>query len=296
MPRVAVDEEQIEAVAHAEPVQARVDERERLLELGRVVDVEHSAAFCVGERPHAVLRRESRECCRRLAAPSQDHERDPLWKGDEHACAFALGRADEPDRAGRESGGFESGAQNLVDKDGHGPQCGAAGPEHRGVEALEQLAGDVERDVRSRLEVRSDRPDRDAPLAHAKPVRERPRAGFALERRELRHDRDLAHEIVHAVVVEAQPVERPFVEAAGRGLVVGRIRSEDLVAPFADQSGCNRERVGDGVVAKGRKRRVRGGRLGLDLLSERGHFTLYTARRQRGSPRSASREAEGPAL
>ena len=173
---------------------------------------------------------------------------------------------------------------------------GAAGPEHRGVQALEQLAGDVERDVRPRLEVRSDRADRDPPLAHAKPVRERPRVGFALERRELRHDRDLTHETVDAVVVEAQPVERPLVEAAGRGLVVGRVRGEDLAAPFADESGCNRERVGDGVVAKGRKRRVRGGRLGLDLLSESAHFTLYTARRKRGMPRSASREAEGPAL
>ena len=113
---------------------------------------------------------------------------------------------------------------------------------------------------------------------------------------ELSHDRDLTHETVDAVVVEAQPVERPLVEAAGRGLVVGRIRGEDLLAPFADESGCNRERVGDGVVTKGRKRGVRGGRLGLDLVSESAHFTLYTARRQRGPPRSASREAEGPAL
>ena len=260
------------------------------------MDVEHAAAFCVGERPHAVLGRESRKGRRRLAASAQDHERDPLRERDEHACAFALRRADEPDRARRESGSFESGTQNLVDEHGHGPQCGAAGPEHRGVQALEQLAGDVERDVRPRLEVRSDRADRDAPLAHAKPVRKRPRVGFALERRELRHDRDLTHETVDAVVVEAQPVERALVEAAGRGLVVGRIRGEDLVAPFADESGCDRERVGDGVVAKGRKRGVRGGRLGLDLLSESAHFTLYTARRKRGMPRSASREAEGPAL
>ena len=61
--------------------------------------------------------------------------------------------------------------QHLVDERRDGAERGAARPEHRGVQALQQLPGDVERDVRPRLEVRADRPDRDPPLADDEAVR-----------------------------------------------------------------------------------------------------------------------------
>ena len=41
---------------------------------------------------------------------------------------------------------------------------------------------------------------------------------------------------------------------------------------------------------------VPGGCMPEDSQHEASHFTVYSGRRQRGPPRSASREAEGPAL
>ncbi len=74
--RVPVDEREVQPVADAEPVEARLRERERLLPRRRRVHVEHAAALGVRERPHAVLGGEPRERGRRLAAPAEDHERD----------------------------------------------------------------------------------------------------------------------------------------------------------------------------------------------------------------------------
>ena len=135
------------------------------------MDVEHTSPLGVRERPNAVLGGEPRERGRRLPASAQDHERDPLRKGDEDARTLAIPRADEPDRPGRQARGFECGPEDLVDEHGHGLQCRAARSQHCRVQALEQLAGDVEGHIGAGFEVRSDGSDRDPALAHAKPVR-----------------------------------------------------------------------------------------------------------------------------
>ena len=171
-----------------------------------------------------MLCRELCELGRRRAAPAQDDERDPLGHGHENACAFPLGRADEPDGARRQTGGLERRAERLVDKHGHRAQRGAAGAQDGRVQALQQLTGDVEGDVRARLEVGADGPDRDAPFAHLEAVRERPRIDLALQRLDRRHGLDLGGQPLHPLVVEPQAVR-------GR-LAVGRVGLEDLRAPL----------------------------------------------------------------
>ena len=49
------------------------------------MDIEHAAAFRVGECPHAVLGREPCERGGGLSAPAQDHERNPLRRRNEDA-------------------------------------------------------------------------------------------------------------------------------------------------------------------------------------------------------------------
>ena len=159
--RAAVDEREVEPVADAEPVEARLGHREHLLRRGAVVDVEDAAALGVRERADAVLRRVPRERSGRRPAPAQDHERDQLGQRDEHSGSLAVGRAHEADGRRRQGRSLERGAENVVDEHGHGPERGAARAEDGGVEALQELAGDVERHVRARLEGRADDADRD---------------------------------------------------------------------------------------------------------------------------------------
>ena len=73
----AVDEREVEPVADPEPVEARVGEGEGLLRSAAAVDVEDAAALGVGERATPFSAASRGERGRRLAAPSQDHERDP---------------------------------------------------------------------------------------------------------------------------------------------------------------------------------------------------------------------------
>ena len=144
-------------------------------------------------------------------------------------------RADEPHRTRGEAALRERGPKDLVDEHRDGAECRAACPQYGRVQALEQLPGHVERDVRARLEVRADGPDRDPALADAKAVRKRPGVGLALERRDVRKHLELARERLHPRVVEAKSVERPRVETSARLLDVHRIRLEDRCPAVAHE-------------------------------------------------------------
>ena len=159
-------------------------------------------------------------------------------------------RADEPDRARRQACTLESRAQHLVDEHGHRAQRGAAGAQDDRVQALQELPGDVERDVRPGLEVRADRADRDPPLADLEAVGQRPRAEVALERLDRCGRRHLFGEALDTLLVKAQPVERRLVETPGGGLIVGLVRRQDRGAALPDECCGLAERGGDGVVAE----------------------------------------------
>jgi len=203
--------------------------------------------------------------------------------------------ADEPDGAGREPARLERRPQHVVDERGHGAERGPAGAQHGRVEALQQLAGDVQGDVRARLEVRADRADGNAPLAHAEPVRQRPRPGLALERLDLGHRLDLARQCLQAGVVEPKPIESALVDGPGGARDVGRVRVQDQPLPLTHERAAAPQRSGDPFVVESRNGRGGRRRLAFDVLTK-AHFTSYTGFRTRGTPRSASREAEGPAL
>ncbi len=189
----------------------------------------------------------------------------------EHAGALAFGRADESDGAGRETCALERRAQNLVDEHRDSTESGTARTEDSRVQALQQLARDVERDVRPRFEVRSDGSDRDSALADPQAVRQCPRFDLALERRDRSHGLDLPGEAVDPVLVEAQPVEHAFVEAIFRRLVVGGVRREDLGAALPDEGGGGHERRSDSPVVQ-----VPGCTVGLESLGY--HFTTKSHR------------------
>ena len=197
-----VDEREVEPVADAQPVDARLGERKRLLPRGGRVDVEHAAALGVGERADAVRGREPGQLRRARPAAAQDHERHERGHRDEDARALAIGRAHEPDRGRRQPGPVERRTQHVVDERRDGAQRRAARPQYRRVQALEQLPRDVERDVRPGLEVRADGPDRDPPLVHDETVREGARADLALQRLERGCRLHLRDELVQARIVE----------------------------------------------------------------------------------------------
>ena len=132
-----------------------------------------------------------------------------------------------PTASGRQAGPLERRPQHVVDEHGDRAERRAAGPQHGGVQALQELPGDVERDVRARLEVRADRPDRDPPLADDQAVRERPRADLPLERLDRGRRLDLAGDRLDPPVVEAEPIEHPLVQLPGGRIRVGSVRRED---------------------------------------------------------------------
>ncbi len=247
------------------------------------------------QRAYAVLRSELRELRGRLPAPAQDHERDQPRERDEEPRALPIRRPYEADCTGRKPGLDERRPEHVVDERRDRAQRRATGAQHSRVEALEELTRDVERDVRPRLEVRPDDADRDPALAHTQSIRERPRRNLPLERRDPGHRLDLGSEALDPHVVEREAVEHPRVETV---LCVGHVRgvrSEHERPPLPHENARAPERFLDEVVSQRRDRVARGGRFPFDVRAKT-HFTSYTGDRTRGKPRSASREAEGPAL
>ena len=149
---------------------------------------------------------------RGLPAAAQDHEWYPLRHRHEHSCALAVGRAHERDGTRRQPGSLQRRPEDVVDEEGHGSQCRAAGAQDGCVQALEELTGDIEGDVRACLEVGADDADRDPALADLEPVRQRPGIDLALERIDRGDCVDLLRERFDTLVVQLQPVERPLVE------------------------------------------------------------------------------------
>ena len=151
----------------------------------------------------------------------------------------------------------------------------AAGAQDGRVEALQELAGDVEGDVRARLEVRADGADRDAPRLDRSPFSSvhassaRSSGGSAASSASWRRERGDPR------LVEPQPVHRPLVEVGGGH--IGRVRGQDRVAPLADELGRPRERLRDGLVGERADRAVCGGRLPLDLLPQPAHPVFLSA-------------------
>ena len=144
---------------------------------------------------------------------------------------------------------------------------GAAGAQDGRVQALQELPGDVDRDVRPRLEVRADRADRDAPGLDAEPVLERPAILGPLERRQLRELRELIRERGDPRVVEPEPVERALVEL-GAAATSAAFAAAIASPPLADELGRPHERARDALVGERADRGVRGARLALDLLPQ----------------------------
>ncbi len=209
---------------------------------------------------------------RAVVSPLPRRMTSGISRGSEHEGAGAVavgasGRGRPRPAAGRCP--LERRAQDLVDEDGDGAQRGAARPQHGGVEALQQLARHVESDVRPCLEVRADGPDRDPPLAHVEPVRQRPatrsrdRAGrMAAMRRPARRARR-----------PGRPSRRrrssvPSSSRPGRLLDVRLVGGEELSPALTDERGRSRQRGVDGLVAQVRRGETRLRRLLPDELEQ----------------------------
>ncbi len=267
--RLAVDEGEVEPVADAEPVEAVLGESDGTLAGGGGVDIEHATTFGVGQCPDPALGCETGERSGRLAAPAENHERNPFRQRNQSPCALPVARADEPDGSGRQARRLEGRTQDLVDEDGHGSECGCAGPQHRRIEALQELACDVECHVGTSLEVGTHRPDGNAPLGDLETVLERPRAGVSLEWIDFRHRLDLPRKALDSLLVQPQPVERSLVEPTRRGRHIGCVRCEYRHRALARESRRAAERLRDGVVAQEARGSVGLGGLVLDLIANR---------------------------
>jgi hypothetical protein len=263
-PRRPVDEQQIQTVADSEPVEARLDEGLRLRRVGSSPDIEDPAALGVCQRPYAVRCRLLRERCRRLAAAAQDHERQHVRQGDEDPRSFPVRRSHETDRFARQSGIRECRAEHLVHEHRDRSEGGAARAKDDAVQRLEQLSGDVNGDVRPRLEVRADGADRDTQDRDAESVLELPRIFGTLERRQRRELRKLLAERGNARIIESQTVERTFVEL--RGLHILGIRCRDRVPPLHHELCSPFERARHAVIGQRGDRVRRSCSLALDLL------------------------------
>jgi hypothetical protein len=122
-----------------------------------------------------------------------------------------------------------------------------------------------------------------------KTVRERPRGNLALERVGGGHGLGLAGQSLHPRVVEAEPVDKTFVELPFRGFDVGPARSEQSRAPLPRQGSSRTESLGNRLVGQSRDGEARIRSLALDQLAQQrrllacGHFTLYTCKPDAGS-------------
>ena len=285
---------EVEAVADAEPVEARLGDRERLLRDGGRVDVEHAAALGVGERADAVLGREARELGRARAAAAEDDERDERGHRHERAGALAVGRADEPDGARREPGALERRAQHVVDERGDRAERGAAGAQHGRVQALQQLPATSSATFGRASKFAPTVPIGIRRSLHAQAVRRasasRSRARAARARRSPRPGRR---------VLRARASSRrrrssvPSSSVPGGRLDVGGVRGEHSSAPLAEQGGGfasaprrRRRRAGAGAAARAARSLV------FDLLAHRRFIVCIVASASGRSPLT-SREAEG---
>ena len=280
---LAVDEREVEPVADAEPVEHGLGHLQGALALRGRMDVEDTASLRVRKRADSVLGRQLRELGGRRAAPAEDDERDALRHRHEHPGPLSIGRADEPDGAGRQAGSLEGGAQDVVHEHGHRAQRGSACAEHGRVQALQELAGDVQSDVRSGFEVRADDADRDPTLRDLETVLQRPGRDLALERLDRRDGLDLLRQGVDTRAVQAQTVDHPVVEPVLGGFDIGFVGREDLVRSLPNERGRLAQRGCDGLVAQLGRRASGSERLLLDQPAQVVvHVAPASARRASG--------------
>ncbi len=170
---------------------------------------------------------------------------------------------------------LERRAEYLVDERRHGVQCGAAGAQHRRVEALQELPGDVDRDVRPRLEVRAYGADRNPAHADTQAVLELPAVLVAVERRQRGELCELLAERGDPARIEPQPVECALVEPPRGCLDIGSVRTRDRVALLVDELGRTLERTRHGLVRELADGGVRGSRLALHELAQIGGHPVF---------------------
>ena len=245
-----MDQQQVEPVAHTEPVDARLDQAQGHLGVGRGIDVQHPATLGMREHPHPLERGDARQAAGGLTAASEDHERNRARQRDECDRAVARRVAHEPDRLGRCAGVGESRPEHVVDERRDRRESSRAGAEDARVQALQELPGHIERDTRTRLEVRADHTDRDAASRDRQPVVERPAFDLPFERRQLGEGQQLFAQTRDAAVVEPETVERPGVELARSARHILGVRREDRLPVPGEQLGGAPERSRDGSIGE----------------------------------------------
>ena len=173
VPRLSVDEEEVEAVADPEPVEARVGYREGALARGGAMDVQDGAALfgVPTSAPCSAARRVSVA----IVSPLPRRITSGILRGSDTEI-LAPSRSGERTRPTAPGGSqrLQRRPEHVVDENSDSPKRGASGPEDRSVAALEELSGDVESDVGTSLEVRPDGADRNSTLTHLEPVGKRP--------------------------------------------------------------------------------------------------------------------------
>ncbi len=242
VPGAGADEQQVQPVADAEPVQAGGDDLPGQRRVGGPVQVEHAAAVGVGQRPDPVPGGLGGQQPGGLAAAAQDHQRDQAGLADQLGGGLPVGGADELEGAGVEPGGGHGRPDDVVEQGGGGAQGGGAGAQHAGVAGLEQLGGDVEGDVGPGLEVGPDDPDRDAALGQRQAGGEAgagqlAQVGLLGRERRVGEQADLPGHLGDPGLVELEPVQQAAAEA-GRlpGLHVGGVGGQDPRRLVAEQA------------------------------------------------------------
>ena len=261
VPDHVVDQEEVEAVADPEAVEAALDEAQRHRPVRALLDVEHPAALRVGKGPHASLRRQARQGRRRLAGAPEDHEGDGGGERHQRLGGLALRRADKLDGFGPQAGLGEPGSDDQVDQRRGAAQAGAPGAEHAGIAGFDELGGEVDRDIGAGLVVGADHPHGNPPFLQPEPVVEDPAAHDALQRGQRRKGAHLPGDAGEADLVQPEPVDAP----GGQGLLgllqVRLVGGEHRGGLGGEAAGDGAQRLGD--LAVGCPGHVAGGAAGL---------------------------------
>ena len=226
VPPRRVHQQQVEPVAHAEPVQAGLDQLPGHGQVGGGVDVEDRAAVGVGHRAHPVPGRLGGQRAGAVAAAAQDHQRDQAGLADQRPGRLLAGHPDQLDHGRVEPGGGQGGRDDLVRQRDGRTDRGRAGPQHARVARLDELRGDVHHHVRPGLEVGPDHAHRATPLGEHQAAGKLPDHPFGRFVRDLGQRLELTRDALEPGLVQPEPVQQAAAEAglAGRGHVrlVGR--------------------------------------------------------------------------
>ena len=159
VPPVVVDQQEVEPVADPQPIQAGPQQLAKQVGVGGRIGVEHAAAVGMGQRADTVGCRAHRQLTRRGAAAANDHERDQAGFGDERGGPGTVCGADQLYRVRVQPRTGQRGRDDAVDQRLGGSQRGAPGTQDPDIAGLDQLRGNVDRDIGARLVVGPDDPD-----------------------------------------------------------------------------------------------------------------------------------------